>query len=273
MRVLLIKKDKINGNIYELSKKESNYLTNVLRLKNGDSFKAKDEKENIYNALLNGNYLTLSENNDDVLFLDAMPSFKGHFQRIHLYQSILKGKKNERVLRDSQEAGVEKLTFISTEFTSADEITEHEASRLEAIRREAVQQSGAKVMDIGAVMKFDDAIEEADGIILILHQSPRVMTKSIKEALQDVKKEDAPLLARIYFLFFVSGMMSTVLGVILPLLGDEYGLSQTALQDTITGMCFRFMSWSAVLSAVSRTRCLSAVLQAETGMIWACSAL
>lgn len=44
----------------------------------------------------------------------------------------------------------------------------------------------------------------------------------------DVKKEDAPLLARIYFLFFVSGMMSTVLGVILPLLGDEYGLSQTA---------------------------------------------
>ena len=190
MRVLLIKKDKINGNIYELSKKESNYLTNVLRLKNGDSFKAKDEKENIYNALLNGNYLSLSENNDDVLFLDAMPSFKGHFQRIHLYQSILKGKKNERVLRDSQEAGVEKLTFISTEFTSADEITEHEASRLEAIRREAVQQSGAKVMDIGAVMKFDDAIEEAEGIILILHQSPRVMTKSIKEALQDVKKED-----------------------------------------------------------------------------------
>ena len=78
----------------------------------------------------------------------------------------------------------------SSSVTSADEITEHEASRLEAIRREAVQQSGAKVMDIGAVMKFDDAIEEADGIILILHQSPRVMTKSIKEALQDVKKED-----------------------------------------------------------------------------------
>ena len=42
-----------------------------------------------------------------------------------------------------------------------------------------------------------------------------------------VRKEDAGLLVRIYFLFFVSGMMSTVLGVILPFLGDEHGLSQT----------------------------------------------
>ena len=42
-----------------------------------------------------------------------------------------------------------------------------------------------------------------------------------------VRKEDAGLLVRIYFLFFVSGMMSIVLGVILPFLGDEHGLSQT----------------------------------------------
>ena len=45
--------------------------------------------------------------------------------------------------------------------------------------------------------------------------------------LLDVKKENVSLLARIYFIFFVFGMMSTVLGAILPSLGDEYGLSQT----------------------------------------------
>ena len=45
--------------------------------------------------------------------------------------------------------------------------------------------------------------------------------------LLDVKKENVSLLARIYFIFFVFGMMSTVLGAILPSLGEEYGLSQT----------------------------------------------
>ena len=45
--------------------------------------------------------------------------------------------------------------------------------------------------------------------------------------LLDVKKENISLLVRIYFIFFVFGMMSTVLGAILPSLGDEYGLSQT----------------------------------------------
>ncbi len=45
--------------------------------------------------------------------------------------------------------------------------------------------------------------------------------------LLDVRKENISLLARIYFIFFVFGMMSTVLGAILPSLGDEYGLSQT----------------------------------------------
>ena len=45
--------------------------------------------------------------------------------------------------------------------------------------------------------------------------------------LLDVKKENSALLRRIYFIFFVFGMLSTVLGAILPSLGDEYGLSQT----------------------------------------------
>ena len=161
MRILLIKKDKIKNNSYELSKKEENYLKNVLRLADGESFKAKDEKENIYGAVLNGCILTLTED-DEIDYLDFMPSFTGHFQRIHLYQAILKGKKNERVVRDVQEAGVERTTFISTEFTSSSEIKKHDMERLEAIRREA----------------------------LILHQSTRGKTKSIIEALKDVEKDD-----------------------------------------------------------------------------------
>lgn len=41
----------------------------------------------------------------------------------------------------------------------------------------------------------------------------------------DVRKEDRPLLYYTYYAFLVSGMMSTVLGAILPSLSAEYGLS------------------------------------------------
>lgn len=190
MRILLIKRDKINHGSYELSKKELNYLRNVLRLSDGESFKAKDEKENIYDAVLNNGLLTLTESSDDVAFLDAMPSFDGHFQRIWLYQAILKGKKNERVVRDCQEAGVEKIVFISTEFTSTDEIKEHDMNRLDAIKREAVQQSGAKVMEIRGPITFIEALNEAEGKKLILHQSKRGKTESIRKALKDAGKDD-----------------------------------------------------------------------------------
>lgn len=190
MRILLIRKKKIEGGEYELSKKEKNYLKNVLRLKEDDAFKAKDESEKLYDAILKDDHLMLSESEESVPYLDVMPSFNGHFQRIHLYQAILKGKKNERVVRDSQEAGIERLTFISTEFTSTDCIKDHDRERLDAIRREAVQQSGAKVMEISDTLRFSDAIKRAEGIILILHQSPRGNTKNIKEALANAEKDD-----------------------------------------------------------------------------------
>ena len=39
-----------------------------------------------------------------------------------------------------------------------------------------------------------------------------------------VEKENRTLLYRIYFIFFASGMMSTLLGAILPKLSESYSL-------------------------------------------------
>ncbi len=181
MRILLIKKARISGSLYELSDKEYNYLKNSLRLSEGTSFKAKDEGEILYDAILDGRLLIIKKS-DDASYLDSMPSFTGHFQKIHLYQATLKGKKNERVIRDSQEAGCEKITFFSSSYSEG-KITKHDKERFEAIRREAVQQSGARVMEIGEETSFSEAIRKAEGRVLILHQSIRGRTKSIKEAL------------------------------------------------------------------------------------------
>ena len=48
---------------------------------------------------------------------------------------------------------------------------------------------------------------------------------SFVERFLGVRREDAPLLYYTYFAFLVSGMMSTVLGAILPSLSAEYQLS------------------------------------------------
>ena len=45
-------------------------------------------------------------------------------------------------------------------------------------------------MEISDTMVFSDAIKSAEGIILILHQSPRGNTKNIKEALANADKDD-----------------------------------------------------------------------------------
>ena len=40
-----------------------------------------------------------------------------------------------------------------------------------------------------------------------------------------VKKEDVPLMYTVYFAFFVSGIMNTLIGTILPLMKSEYNMS------------------------------------------------
>ena len=192
MRVFLLRKGEGKEGTYKLTAKERNYLFRVLRLNVNDVFTAKDGKEVFYRAFLfDEDTITLERTDSpEETLLDGLSSYTGPFVPLDAFIAVLKGKKNERVVRDVQEAGVERTTFISTEFTSSSEIKKHDMERLEAIRREAVQQSGAKVMELGEVMTFEEAIEKAEGKILILHQSTRGKTKSIIEALKDVEKDD-----------------------------------------------------------------------------------
>ena len=53
-----------------------------------------------------------------------------------------------------------------------------------------------------------------------------------------VEKENRGLLYRIYFIFFASGMMSTLLGAILPELGESYSLDY-AFRGVLLSHSFR----------------------------------
>ncbi len=187
MRVFLLDSKISEDLIYPLKAREINYLNKVLRLEVGIVFTAKDKENNYYEATLIDEStlsLKLSDNPEDTL-LDNLSSYKGSFAPIDMYICLLKGKKNETVVRALTEIGVRSITFVESEFVQEKELSNHQRERLEVILKEAVQQSGSKAPTLSGPVKFDDAINNAQGLKLILHQSQRGATKSLKEALSN----------------------------------------------------------------------------------------
>lgn len=191
MRIFLLNENKIDRKEYVLSEKEKNYLFSVLRLSPDTVFKAKDGKENYYDASFSSSStLTLTKSDDMSCLLDNLSSYKGRFVDIDLFIGSLKGRKNESVIRMAQEAGVRSITFLQTAFCENKKMTEHEKERLFLIKKEAVQQSGARSALL-FFSSFNDAVKSAEGKKIILHQGIR--TKSCN--LFSILSEDDSLIS------------------------------------------------------------------------------
>ncbi len=142
MRVFLLDKSYSGGDTYPLKARDVKYLEKVLRLEHGVIFTAKDENENYYKATLQGDaYLFLEKtDNPEESMLDNLSSYKGPFADIDMYVSLLKGKKNETVVRALTEIGVRRIVFVSSQFCQEKDLNNHQKERLEVIMKEAVQQ-------------------------------------------------------------------------------------------------------------------------------------
>ncbi len=185
MRVFLLDKSYLGGEIYPLKTRDLKYLEKVLRLEDGVVFTAKDEKENYYRATLqSGGYLFLEKtDNPEESLLDSLSSYKGPFADIDMYVSLLKGKKNETVVRALTEIGVRRIVFVTSEFCQEKQLNSHQKERLNLIMKEAVQQSGGKAPSIEGPIPFEEAIHGAEGIKILLHQAVRGSTKTIKDVI------------------------------------------------------------------------------------------
>ena len=184
MRVLLIKGTNIKGNLYTLAKREKQYLMKVLRLDEGTTLKCKDEKERFYDAtIIDEDTLSLVESSSDENFLDSMPSYSGPFAEITLIQSVCKGKKNEKIARECQEAGVKRIIFSDSTFSEEHVLKGHDWERVETITREAVQQSGGKLLELEQTGTLLDAMKKAEGVKIILHQGVREKSRNIYDVL------------------------------------------------------------------------------------------
>lgn len=191
MRVFLLRRDADNG-IYNLSEKEKNYLFRVLRLNVNDVFTAKDSKERYYKAFLfdEGSITLERTDNPEATLLDNLSSYKGPFIPMIAFISVLKGKKNEMEVRALTEIGVKKIVLMNTEFVQSP-LSKHQNERLETIIREAVQQSGSKEPELIGPVSLEEALNIAEGRIIILHQSTIERTRKLSEALEDTKEDES----------------------------------------------------------------------------------
>lgn len=191
MRVFLLSQDYDGSPLYSLKKREIQYLEKVLRLEKGTVFTAKDTQDNYYEATLEseGTLLLKPTDNPEETLLDSLSGYSGPFAPIDVYVSILKGKKNESVVKALTEIGVRKIIFMDTENAQEHEFSSHQKERLETILKEAVQQSGSRPPILSGPISFSKAVEDSEGKRVILHQSMRGKTTYIEKVFtnQDIK--------------------------------------------------------------------------------------
>ena len=150
--------------VIELIEDEFHHLKNVLRVKAGERVE-----------LFNGAGLFATGRIDSLGKRSAAIEIEGgvteNFEcespvKITLFQGLLKGKRNEEVIRDATVLGVSGLCFFSSEHTAARTKKGYEAERFKKWRRiaiEAAKQCGRTVLpDLKGPLELNEAIERTD---------------------------------------------------------------------------------------------------------------
>lgn len=163
--------------VFKLNKEDSNYFQKVLRLKIDDKILARDMNGNSYQLIIkkyDKNYCTCEviklNENDTFETIDDLPSQKKDYPRIHLFQCVCKGKKNESIIRMATEMGVSSISLIQSKYCIARKENSN-TQRYEKIIKEAIQQSGSSIMTkFNGVLNFNTFIEEINYPLFFFHQ-------------------------------------------------------------------------------------------------------
>lgn len=193
-----------------LTGKESQYLTKVLRLKVGSRLIGRDRRGESWlleleqigknNCILSVS--PLGEAEVDVA-TDALPSYQGSYPRLFLYQCLCKGKKNEMIVRQATEIGVEEITFVQSKYCVKDYSHKKDTTlgsqkeRLDSQVKEAIQQSGSPIPTCltEKVLALADLPRHWDnrGLFLFFHQSKRSEDQQTLPQLLSSIEADTPV--------------------------------------------------------------------------------
>ncbi len=174
MHLFLLPPDYGGEDRITLNGKEFHYLTNVLRLKEGDTLDGQDSHGQKYGLKLISvakNSLVLSCMKDEEKRIKTLPD-------ITLYQCICKGKKMDRIIRQATEIGAASVVPVISEYTIPKIDRKDSKTRIDRwkrIVREAVQQSASPVItEIKNPVMLSEIgeISAPDEINLFFHQTP-----------------------------------------------------------------------------------------------------
>ena len=171
MRQFLLPQSYHGESRLSLAKRERHYLMDVLRYQVGDSFNGIDQNGVVYDLTLESEDTLLvskAANGKAKEEGDSLPAWQQKRPKIHLLQCLCKGKKDEQITRMAAEIGASSITFVHSRYCvvdfkgKKDKALQARNERLEAIIREAVQQSGSPtptrltpdILDIADVPAF-----------------------------------------------------------------------------------------------------------------------
>ena len=193
-----------------ITDKESQYLTKVLRLKVGSRLLGRDREGKTWLLELeqigrNNCILSVSPIGEDEVDVatDALPSYKGSYPRVFLYQCLCKGKKNETIVRQATEIGVEEITLVQSKFCVKDYSNKkgkdlgQQKERLESQIKEAIQQSGSPIPThlLDQIINLEDIPKQWDnrGLFIFFHQSSRSEHQQTLPQLLSSVEPDTPV--------------------------------------------------------------------------------
>ena len=171
-----------------LDEKDTHYLKNVLRVKVGAELKCTAPDGSVWRGIVAGF-------GDRGCTLELFPAgtdaekaalSNGAETQVVLYQSMIKGKNMDLIIRQAVEAGVAAVVPVETEYSQIrlKDYKNEKPERWQRIIKEAMQQSGTSVHTaVETMIKVEDIPPvSADETGLFFHQSP-LEKKSIHQHL------------------------------------------------------------------------------------------
>lgn len=200
MRMFMLPSSFNHDHEITVSGKNYHYLIHVLRYQSGAVFSGRAVDGSLWQLLLSSFNekeksctLTCTPAHDipGTLF-PASP-----LPEIHVYQSILKGKKMDVLIRQLVEIGITRFIPVQTQYSVVQLLNKehgHKHQRWCQIRDEAIQQSGSPVVTtIEQPMSFSEMIEDwnARGLGVFFHHE-RLHEQTLSDIISEYHGESRP---------------------------------------------------------------------------------
>lgn len=142
-----------------LEEKDSHYLRNVLRIRSGRELRCTDS------AGRNWQGTVKIEEKDVILELEPAeekPDTESGEPEVYLYQSLIKGRNMDLIIRQATEAGIRAVIPVDTEFSQIHlkDFKNEKPERWDRIIKEAMQQSNSRIHTETSEMIKIDAIPQ-----------------------------------------------------------------------------------------------------------------